>query len=561
MKKISLAILTVLVAVTSCHKPEYVLPTADRQGLTSLTAIFTFGPYVDQEMAKLTIEDDTAERFVIPVPFYYPVTSDYQTLAYMTKVRVQAELQPNFKLEPALTLLDLTEENWFTYTDPFGKSRKICITGERVKSSECDILSFTLSNPTVSGVVDKDKKTVILPTKDDVSSAKATVSVSAHATITPDPSKPRDYSKPVKFTVIAHDGTECEYTVQTGDPEKIDQGFVLNSLEKLFNFDPVSRLALPDYKSIAAVSLASLEGYLVICTGDGDAPVYVDGLTGVKIGNIKLGSAVAGAITNDEMEHMLITNVALGGENREYVNIYKTSSVKSEPELFHSFENPLALPIGHKMKVFGNIEKDAVISLTAEGVDGVTVSTQVIYLTVKDGEVVSTDMLDLTGYTPGWGSAPVNMATVVPASLDPAHDGWFYDYYGENTDGEMYLLHYYNNGTDNVIGRIGDWSLNPNCLDSKTFNNARYMTLFVVSHFPNWGIGPRLYLFNITDPSSAAVEISNEEIAWYQKGDYAGGSGDVVLAPSADGYKLYVYYYDNNAQVVGGYVVDCIKRQ
>ena len=39
-----------------------------------------------------------------------------------------------------------------------------------------------------------------------------------------------------------------------------------------------------------------------------------------------------------------------------------------------------------------------------------------------------------------------------------------------------------------------------------------------------------------------------------------GASGDVVIAPSADGYKMYVYYYDHNAQDVGAYVVDCIKR-
>lgn len=550
-----------ILAVSSCHKPEFIETTADRQGLTSLTAIFTFGPYVNQELAKLVISDDTKDRYVIPIPFYYPVTSDNPTLAYMTKVRVQAELQPNYKIDPPLTLLDLTEENAFTYTDPHGNSRTIIITGERVKSSECEILSFTLSNPTVSGVIDKATKTIILPTKDDVSKSTAAIAVSAHATVYPDPSKPRDYSNPVEFTITAHDGTEAVYTVQTGDPEKIDMGINVDSFEKLFNFDPVSRLGLPAYTSPVAVSLAALGGNLVVCLGDGSTPVYINGLTGAKGGNINLGSAVPGSITNDEMEHMLITNVADGGDNRQTVKIFKTSSVKTAPELFYSFENPLDVPIGHKMKAMGDVEGDAVITFTAEGVAGVTSTAKAVYITVKGGKVESVDVVDLASVTAGWGAAPVNTATVVPASLNPSQDGWFYDYYESNSDEDgNYLLHYFDGSKDNIVARIGNWANNPNCLDSKLFNNSRYMTLFVVSHFPMWGIAPMLYLYDITDPSSASLIMGNESISWYQKGDSGVASGDVVLAPSADGYKMYVYYYDHNSQVVGGYVGDCIKR-
>ncbi|MBQ0093628.1 MAG: DUF5018 domain-containing protein, partial [Bacteroidales bacterium] len=276
-----------------------------------------------------------------------------------------------------------------------------------------------------------------------------------------------------------------------------------------------------------------------------------------------LGSAVAGAITNDEMEHMLITNVAQGGDNRETVQIYRTSSVKTAPELFYTFENPIDVPIGHRIKVMGDVEKDAVITFTAEGITGVTTTAKGVYLTVKNGAVVSTDVVDFSAVTGGWGAAPVNIATIVPASLEPKLDGWFYDYYESNADAEgNYLLHYCTAaGVDNIVARIGDWSNNPNCLDSKQFNNCRYMTLLVVSHFPMWGVGPRLYLFNITDPTAAALEASKEELQWYQQGAAGVAAGDVVMAPSADGYKLYVYYYDHNSQAVGAYVVDCIKRQ
>ena len=47
MKKIYLLLLGLLSIMTACQEPEYVLPTADRQGITSLTAIFTSGPLTD----------------------------------------------------------------------------------------------------------------------------------------------------------------------------------------------------------------------------------------------------------------------------------------------------------------------------------------------------------------------------------------------------------------------------------------------------------------------------------------------------------------------------------
>ena len=60
-----------LMLLASCQKPQFVEPTADRQGITSLSAIFTFGPFMDSEIVRYQIEDPNAERFVIPIPYYY----------------------------------------------------------------------------------------------------------------------------------------------------------------------------------------------------------------------------------------------------------------------------------------------------------------------------------------------------------------------------------------------------------------------------------------------------------------------------------------------------------
>lgn len=568
MKKSIYSLLLTLTATTvfsSCVKEEYVAPTADREGLTSLTAIFTSGPFVDQEMAKLYITDEGTERYVIPVPWFYPVTSDDETTPYMTKVRVKAELDNNCSIDPPLTLLDLTQDNWFTYTNAVGVSRRICITGDRVKSDKCELLAFTLIEPEISGIIDKANRRVSLISSNELTACYAEVQVSPHASISPDPSTTAlNYDEPVEFTVTAHDGTtKAVYTVVKAVPEKIPYGFNASSMEQLFNFDPVSNLGLPPYTEEIQPTMASINNHLVICTGTGATPIYINRLTGAKLGEINLGAASPGSITSDENNNMLITNIADGNET---VNIYRTSSVTEAPTLFYSFTNPLSLPLGNRFKVNGSIDGDALIVYTNYGVSGVTNSSDFTVLTVRGGEVTSVDTYDISDTGFSWGSAPVNSTTVVSASTDPA-DGWFESYYGDGS-----LLNWIK--PDLTVGTsleadLTGWGLNPNCLDSKGFNNARYMSLFVVSHFPAWGMGPQLYLYDVSDISrlpaddvsqSPALAFMNDEIAWYQEADYSCASGDVLLAPTADGFKLFIFYYDHNSGVIGAYSADCIAQ-
>lgn len=563
MKKIFIMIAGALLMLSSCHKPQFVEPTADRQGITSLSAIFTFGPFVDAEVARLQITDPDAERYVIPIPFYYPEASFDETEVYMTKVRVQAELQPNCTIEPGLGehLLDLTKENWFTYTNAQGESRPICITGERVKSNKCELISFALTEPAFTGVIDKTTKKVMIITADELLSCTATAQVSAHATISPDPAEARSYEQPVTFTVTAHDGvTKAEYVVAKELPEKIEKGFNLNTVEQLFNFDPVSMLGMPAYTEAIAPSLAYVDGKLVIAS-NGPTPIYVNAKTGVKEGTVTLGSAEAYSVTNDEGKYILYCNHANGGDT---FNIWRSTGVDVAPELWHSFTNSTDLPMGAKMKVNGSLDGDALVVITNEGVAGVTESGKITVVEVKAGAIVNTSVVDLSAVGV-WGEAPVNIGTVVAASNDKA-DGWFTSQYEPS---EFRWIK-----SDVTLGAaipsdMTGWGLNPNCLDAKSFNNVEYVALFVVSHFPAWGMGPELYLYDVTDKAQVTggdvtqvpgTVLSNRSITWYQTGAYSIASGDVVIAPSADGFTFQLYYYDHNSQVIGGYAADCIKR-
>lgn len=557
-----LTILSLVLVAAACHQPEYVKPTVERQGITSLTAYFTFGPFVDQEMAKLDITDPEQSRFVIPVPYFYPETSDDETEIYMIKARVRAELQPNCKIEPGLNVLDLTEENHFTYTDASGASRDIVITGDRVHSSKCQLLTFDIQDPAISGIVDENAKKVSLVSADDLSAVTAQVSISAHATISPDPAEPHDYNNGFTFTVTAASGVDkAEYTVVKEVPEKIDYGFNTSSVKRLFNFDPVSNIMMPAYTERAFISMAVSGNNLVVSTGNG-SPVYLNKLTGTLAGIVKTGTATVASVTSDEAGNILMSSHA---EPAETFTLWKSASVDEDPVEFYSVANGSGLPVGYKVKVMGDLNADAQIVASLEGIDGVTTSSKIWVFQVTGGQVVSHEVIDCSASGLAWGSAPVNVSSLCPASVNPA-DGWFGACYDPNV-----LTWVKADGSAGATASTSDgnsWGWNFNCFDSKQFNGARYLAGLVVSHFPHWGMGPRLYVYDITNPgtvsgdfeSTSALVMSNTSIAWFQTGGAGVAAGDVLVAPSADGFMLYIYYYDHNSQVVGGYSADCIKR-
>ena len=559
MKKIFyLLSVAVLAMVSSCHEPEYVLPTAERQGITSLTAYFTMGTFVDQELAKLVIDDPDAERYVIPVPWFFPEESEDGTTIHMTRARVRAELAPNCKIEPALTILDLTLENRFTYTNAQGESRDIVITGVRKKSSKANAMSFTLTEPyPVEGFVNDEKGEIYLFTVDDLDGFKASVEPCAHATVKTDLSVVKNYNEPQTVTIVAHDGTERTYDILKKYPTKIPYGFREKSVRQLFNFEPVSRLGFPAYTTTVYPSLAYVGGKVVVALADGNAPMYLNALTGVKEGSVNVGSVKADAVANDEGGNLLVVSHA---EAAETCNIYRTKSVTDAPVLFHSFVNETDVPVGYHVKVHGNIDGDAVIILTHEGVAGITETSKYTKIVVSGGSVVSTELKDVAGLGLSWGAAPTNTAKVVAASVNPS-DGEFICYYSRN------IISYVNgNGViaaECDLANLGaNGNYNTNCMDSKTFNNAAYTVSLITSHFPMWGTyGPVLSIFDTTSPTSikeCKPVLSDNTIKWFQTADAGCAAGDVVIAPSADGFKVYIYYFDHNCGVIGGYVADCI---
>ncbi|MGN1211911.1 MAG: DUF5018 domain-containing protein, partial [Candidatus Cryptobacteroides sp.] len=559
MKKtinISFAAALLMAFCVSCQNPEYVEPTVIRQGITSLTAYFTSGKFVDKELAKLVVTDETTDRYVIPIPYYYPEESDNSTTIYMSAVRVRAELAENCKIDPPLTILDLNEENEFTFTNALGESHNIIITGKRTKSDKCTIQSFKLTEPTqMEGFVFEQTKEIWLFSIEDLDGYSASAVPCAHATIEEDLSQPRNYNEPQPVTVVAHNGDKCVYTVIKKNPEKITYGFRPESVTPLFNIEPVTRVGFPAYTEDVCPSMAMLGGNLVVCFGNGEDPVIMDGLTGSKIGSLSLPGLNAAAITNDAAGNLLIVNHAM---DQETVNIYKMSPSDESPALLHSFLNETDVPVGHVIRANGDISADAVIILTHEGITGVTETSKYYHIEITGGAVASTTLVDLSSLGLSWGPSPTGYAKVVPAS-SKVSDGVFLSYYSANT-----LT--YINGNGNIAAQYANpaanGNFNSNNLDCKEFNNAVYLAYLVTSHFPMWGCGPMLYIYDVTSPTSikeGMPVLSNDSIEWYQIAAQGTAAGDVLIAPSADGFNMFVYYFDHNCGVIGGYSADCVQ--
>lgn len=558
MKKILSLTIAALALFSSCKEPEYIEPTTIRQGITSLTAYFTTGKYVDQQIARLTVEDETTDYYVIEIPWFFPEESEDPTTIYMSNLRIRAELAPDCKIDPPLTVLDLNQENHFTFTNNKGESRPIIITGKRTKSRKNNLMSFALTKPyRIDGFINDDTNEIYLFTTDDLKGFSGEAVACAHASVETDLGVKKDYNKDQEVTVVAQDGkTKRTYKIQKRYPNKIPYGFRESSVRQLFNFEPVSRLGFPEYTVTVNPSLAYVGGMLVVCLGNGDTPVYLDPLTGVKLGEITLGSAVPGAVTSDEGGNLIMTNHVDGGGVLE---MYRTNSVSSAPVLFHSFENTTDVPVGYHVKVHGNIDTDAVIILTHEGISGVTETSKYTRVVISGGAVVATETIDLSGLGLSWGAVPTNAAKVVSVSAKP-EDGIMLCYYSDNT------IHYVN-GNGAIAASLPLENLdvttnyNTNVMEAKTYNNAPYVIHLVTSHFPMWGIGPQLRVFDASTPTSikdGAMVISDTNIEWYQTAAQGCAAADVIMAPSTDGFKVYIYYFDHNAGVIGGYVADCI---
>ena len=543
----------------SCSE-EFVEPTAQRSGITSLAAYFTSGPNEGKVAIDWKVNgNETTTDYVIPVPYYYPEESNNTTEQYMSKMKIVAVLANNCKIEPALTVLDLTKKNQFTYTNPYGEQKQITISGQVTRSEKCAIHAFTVSPGDLTGIIDEDNKTISLGTFDNLSAVTAEVTLSPHATISPDPSQTHDFNTPFHFTVTADNGTsKADYTIVKRVPQKIENGYRTGSEKLLFEND-MTTLGVSNSNTIHP-TLACIGNFVVLNLGDGTTPQYFKKSTGSRMGTINLGAANAsGAVTSDVAGNMIIANHA---DNGQTLNIYRTSDVTQAPQLLLSYNNALGVAIGDRLHVQGDLNTDAIITATPYGCQNA------IRWTVHNGTVSAPQNILFSGVN-AWGAQDAS-SKVVARSANTA-DGCFFSYYDAGNCPTYYapswaapqrLL----TANSNTKG----WGYNTGAIDARDFNGTRYLAVFEMGYWPGWGLPGTVYLYDAGNPATISGTVDKSSALKYKftmsdlygTVGYAAGdrTGDVLMTPSEDGYFMYIFYASNTHLSFGGYQIDCIKK-
>jgi hypothetical protein len=538
----------------ACHQPDELLPSVSREGINSITATFSDGT------GKFTgYITEGSNQIVIPIPYYFPESSDNQvTTAQLGNMRITANLDDNVTVSPALLYLDMTKDNMITVTDQLKQKKQYAVRGEIRKSSACLIEEFKLPSLGLIGVINETAKTISLIAIGDLEPAKGEVSMSYHATISPDPrTTALDYDNDIKLTVTAHDGvTKSVYTIKKEVPEKLAYGIRNGSGKLMF---------AKKLKADLEITLDNLTGgiavsgdYVVLNTRSANS-VYINAKTGEKAGEIDLGD-IKGSLTNfyntaDDDGNILVSNLA---PNAGSFKVWRLNSVTSAPQLYIEWNGAVA--IGRKISIAGSLNSNAIITAPI-----LAAGQKFARWTVVNGALASQtpEIVTMTGLAKGW---TTNADLIYTSATDVTSD-YFVASYSDNTFAWV-------KGTTNAVSKSLDViSTNyiPNAVDYTTFNNAKYVTLNWVNSF-NWGAADAVWLMDVSNNDNFAGNLETKTckaVVWENDRDKYGakgvtplvvngnGTGDVALKVSTDGYYMYLYFMFTNGYVVG-YQFDCI---
>ncbi len=546
--------LVLLTFLSGCHEPDELLPSVSRDGINSITATFEDG--TGQFTGYLSEDND---EIVIPIPYFFPESSDNQVTEDMLKrMRVTANLDDNVVISPALLYLDLTQENTITITDQVKEKRQVIVKGEIRKSSESLINDFSLPSLGLSGVINEATKTISLVAIGELEPALANMTLSYHATVSPDPRTAElDYNSDLELTVTAHDGvTQSVYTVRKEVPEKLAYGIRTGSAKLIFAKKLKADLGITVDHLTGGI--AATGDYIVLNTRNASS-VYIDAKTGEKLGEIDLG-AITGSLTNfyntaDADGNVLICNLA---PNAGSFKIWKLTSLAATPELMIEWDGGVA--IGRKFSIQGSIDGDAIITAPI-----LAAGQQIARWTLVGGVLSSQtpEIVTMSGLTKGW----TTNADVVSTSNTDLTADYFVASYSDNTFAWV-------DGASNTVSK----SLEPisanyiqNAVDYTMFNNAGYAVLNWVNSF-SWGSADAVWLLDVSNDANFSGNLETgtcNAVVWEaERNVYGGksidppvvnanGTGDVALRVSEDGYYMYLYFMFTNGYVVG-YQFDCI---
>lgn len=426
--------------------------------------------------------------------------------------------------------------------------------------SESRITSFVVEAYELTGVIDHDARTIGLVYTEDWSDMSASVEVSTWATVTPDPAAPRAYDPPVTFTVTSYDGTSTSvYTVSKVLPPKRSSGFRPGSEKLMWAKKLAADLGITTLHLTGGMAVTN--EYVVLNTR-AEASVYVNRLTGEKIGAIDLGPDVTGSLVNfyntaDADGNILINNLITASGD---FKVWRLNAVTGTPAPYITYNS--SVPIGRKLSIKGSLDGDAVITV---GINSAS-SSSFARWKVTGGALVSQTPEIVTISDLSWSN---NNVDIVSSSATNANADYFVASYSNNT------IAWIDGATNQSRKKLPamDGNYIANAIDYTVFNGVPYILWNHANSF-DWGTSDEICLaeainvndFTATYAAGAAPAVGGA-IKWMlPAGTYSpwtslgiqnsNGTGDVAFKVSADGYYLYVYFMYTNGHAVC-YRFDC----
>ena len=546
MNKYILIILSIILTTGySCKKSSETVE--DRSGVGSIYATFENGSGFFNPVISTPYGDTI--KFIFTT--HFPAESN--NLIDITKMRLGANSPVSLILPAELSgVVDLTKKIPVTIRLADGSESKHIVVGVIRKSSEAQIKDFILPVSNTPGYIAEQSKVVgLVPGGVTLISEKPKLSLSHHATITPDTSLVQDFTKPVTYTVKAEDGTQAIYTVKQITPQKLASGLRKGSGRLLWS-KTLPQMGIDGVNNMST-GIAISGNNLVVNTRT-VVNKYVNRFNGVYVGDMTMGGIMTASSfmnffsTSDKAGNILISNLTTAAGQVLYV--YKwTSATDVAPIKYIQWTNDITgSQVGRKISVYGDLNGDALIFMGASTANNTILRWQVT------GGVLQSQTPSKIIYQ---GSAKwTTHADIISAGTSIA-DKLFIS----GTPSDLVCTDY-TAGT--VIGQVGltaaGYLTNNHAIDLATFNNAPYLASACVNAIAGFSI-----LYDVTNPallstlpsSSAYPNVAVFQTPTMVSTANANGTGDVLLRVSDDGYKMILYIMATNGGVAA-YEFDCI---
>ncbi len=509
----------------------------------SITASF----YGDESSENVFTSEIDYDKGVITIvfPYNYPRTSEnVLTMEDLKHVRVNANLDDNVIVSPALLYLDLTKENKITITNQKKENRTYTIIAEIRKSNQAKITSFELTSLGLNGIVDEENKTISLIYLGSIGEVTAGLSISHGATLSPDPRETAlDFDKNVEITVIAQNGVDkSTYTIRKEVPGKVDFGIRPGSGKILWVKKLQAELGITQIHVTGGMAVT--KDYVVLNTRN-EASIYLDRKTGEKLGTMPNMASITGGLTNfyttsDDDGNILICNLA---PNAGTFKVWKFKDVNANPEVLIDWTESGSTAIGRKISIKGSLDSDAIITAAILGGEHKFARWQVT------GGVLKSSTPEIVAIS-GIGSSWWNNSDVVATSATDLTADYFVSCYAEPRKPAWV------DGSNNTVKTWG-LAISPNWIqnaaDYAIFNECPYVAHNSINSF-TWGSDDKAYLADVSSTASFASPVWQCDAGKYggkeNGGQNANGTGDVQLKVSEDGYFMYLYFMFTNGAVV-----------